>query len=103
MQLKLIKMLKFNPRVLILKDSVLFQSNLTCSYLSHKPQFFIAPIKVEVLSLEPYIVIYYEVITENQANYLKNYFNSSMVFMISLICDFLRNHKLSLSVSWDTE
>ena len=48
------------------------QSYHKCNYIVDHPYLLIGPIKQEILSLEPRVVIYHEFITESGADHLKN-------------------------------
>ena len=53
------------------------QSYHTCNYLADHPFLLIGPIKQEILSLEPRVVIFHEFISVIGADYLKKYFKPS--------------------------
>ena len=61
------------------KDEALTQSYLNCTYTAHHPFFLIGPLKLEVLSLSPYVCVYHDIINDNQAKHLKSFFALSMV------------------------
>ena len=50
------------------------KGHLKCQYISNNhPFLIIGPVKEEVLSLKPFIALYHEVITENQAFTIKKF------------------------------
>ena len=47
---------------------------LKCQYVNNKiPFLIIGPVKEERISLNPFIAVYHDIITESQANRLKDY------------------------------
>jgi hypothetical protein len=56
------------------------QNYLKCNYVSDHPFLQIGPIKQEMLSLKPWIVIYHEVISERVAKHMKQIFKPSNLF-----------------------
>ena len=52
------------------------QSFYTCNYLNDAPYLVIGPIKQEIISLEPRVVIFHEFISKSGANHLKNFFRT---------------------------
>ncbi len=56
------------------------QNYLKCKYVSEHPYLLIGPIKQEILSLKPWIVIYHEVISERGAKHMKQIFEPSKLF-----------------------
>ncbi len=54
------------------------QNYQKCKYVSENPYLLIGPIKQEILSLKPWIVIYHEVISERGAKHMKQIFGSKL-------------------------
>ena len=52
----------------------------SCNFLSDHPFLIIRPIKQEILSLNPRVVIFHDIISVSQANHLKSFFDPSMLF-----------------------
>lgn len=56
-----------------LKQSIQVQSQLKCRYENSRTPFLkIAPFKVEEANLEPYILIYHEVLHDHEINIIKS-------------------------------
>jgi hypothetical protein len=56
------------------------QNYLKCNYVADHPYLLIGPVKQEILSLKPWVVIYRDVITEKTAKYLKQIYDPSKLF-----------------------
>lgn len=50
------------------------ENYLKCNYLDGHPFLIIGPVKQEILSLNPRVVLFHEIISESGANHLKSFF-----------------------------
>ena len=56
------------------------QNYLKCNYVADHPYLLIRPVKQEILSIKPRVVIYRDVISERTAKYLKKIYDPSKLF-----------------------
>ena len=56
------------------------QNYLKCNYVADHPYLLIGPVKQEILSLKPWVVIYRDVISERTAKNMKNIYDPSKLF-----------------------
>ena len=56
------------------------QNYLKCNYVANHPYLLIGPVKREILSIKPWIVIYHEVISDKNAKYMKKIYEPSKLF-----------------------
>lgn len=58
------------------------EKRLICAYVrGNHPRFILSPNKVEVLSYDPAVVIYHNIITNKEIDYVKNVSKNNVSFL----------------------
>ena len=55
------------------------ENYLKCNYIGEHPFLLIGPIRQEILSINPRVVVFHDIISENGANHLKSFFKPANV------------------------